>query len=273
MASLPELLPILAMMLAAGVFAGLLAGLLGVGGGIVIVPVLESALALMDVEAALRMHIAVATSLAIIVPTSISSSRAHYRRGAVDMERVRRWSPLILLGAVLGTALASQLQGQVLSLLFGVVAILVAIKLALPLDHLRLSSARAEGVAGVVAPVGIGGLSCMIGIGGGTFSVPALTLLGSPMHRAVGTSALFGLMISLPGAITYIVTGWGLPGLPPGNLGYVSLYGLLCIAPLTILAAPWGARLAHRLSQRSLSVMFALFLLVVGSRMLLRGLA
>ncbi len=271
--ALAQLLPVILTLLVTGVAAGIMAGLLGVGGGIIMVPVLDAVLALLEVDPSVRLHIAIATSLAIIVPTSLSSSRAHQRRGSVDRDITRAWGLFILLGSVAGTLLASRLDSRVLALLFAVVAILVAIKLALPLDNLRLKGVDWGGRLVRLVPFSIGGLSCMIGIGGGSFSVPALTLMGVPIHRAVGTSALFGLLISLPGALTYVVSGWGDPRMPAGNLGYVSVFALLCMAPTTVLSAPLGARLAHRLSQRTLSLAFGLFLLLVGTRMLIKALA
>ncbi|GAB3278237.1 sulfite exporter TauE/SafE family protein [Parahaliea aestuarii] len=266
-----EILPLALAMLATGLFAGVLAGLLGVGGGIVIVPVLEAALGVMGVDAAIRMHIAVATSLATIILTSISSTRAHHKRGAVDFALARQWGGVILLGAVAGTLLASRVDSSVLSMVFAVIAILVALKLVLPTDNLRLSDHVPGGLPGKIPPLLIGGLSCMMGIGGGSLSVPALTMMSVPVHRAVGTSALFGLLIAVPGTLTYIVTGWGDPRLPSGNLGFVSLLGLVMIAPMTVLTAPLGAKLAHRLSQRQLSLFFGSFLLLVSLRMLYRA--
>lgn len=268
-----EYLPMACAMLVTGAVGGVLAGLLGVGGGIVIVPVLDTALALLDVDPAIRMHVAVATSLATIVPTSLSSSRAHHRRGAVDIELVKFWGPFIFIGSIVGTLLASQVDSRVLSIVFGLVALLVAIKMLLPMEGVHVSTDVPRGVAGPVAPVCIGTLSSMMGIGGGTLSVPVLTLMNQAIHRAVGTAALFGLLISLPGAVGYAVTGWGDPRLPPGSLGFVNLFGLLLISPVTVFAAPLGAKIAHRLSRRQLSLAFGVFLLVVAVRMLYRALA
>ncbi len=271
MENLLQWLPLALAMLGTGLFAGVLAGLLGVGGGIVIVPVLDTALGVMGVDPAIRMHIAVATSLATIILTSISSTRAHHARGAVDFALARQWGAFILLGSVAGTVLASRMDSSVLSMVFAVVAILVAAKMVLPTDNLRLADHVPGGLPGKLPPLLIGGLSCMMGIGGGSLSVPTLTLLSVPVHRAVGTSALFGLLIAVPGTLTYIVTGWGDPRLPGGNLGYVSLLGLCLIAPTTVLAAPLGAKLAHRLNQRQLSLVFGSFLLLVSVRMLYRA--
>jgi uncharacterized membrane protein YfcA len=265
-----EYAPILVMVLATGVVGGILAGLLGVGGGIVIVPVFELALTLLGVDPSVRMHVAVATSLATIVPTSISSSKAHHGRGAVDIDLTRRWAPAVFIGALIGTYLAAQVSGMVLSLIFGIVALVVAIKMMLPLEGVTVASAVPKRWSALGLPAGIGAISSMMGIGGGTLSVPILTLLNFPVHRAVGTSALFGLVISLPASVGYIATGWNVEGLPVGNLGYVSVIGFAVISPVSIWAAPLGARLAHALSQRQLSALFGLFLLLVGGRMLYR---
>ncbi len=267
------LLPLALAMLLTGAAGGLLAGLLGVGGGIVIVPVLDAALQLTGVDPAIRMHVAVATSLAVIIPTSISSTRAHRARGALDRTLARQWGPWIFAGALLGTALAAHLEGGALSALFGVVALLVAVKMILPLHNALISKEIPRGLLAPAIPLGIGSLSSMMGIGGGTLSVPVLTLMNQPIHRAVGTAALFGLLISLPGTLGYVVSGWGDPRLPPGSLGYVNVIGLALIAPVSVLAAPIGARLAHRLDKRQLSVAFGVFLLLVAVRMLLRSLA
>lgn len=266
-----DLLTLAAMMLLTGAVGGLLAGLLGVGGGIVIVPVLDLVLASMGVEPAVRMHVAVATSLATIIPTAISSSRAHHAKGAVDMAQLKRWGVAIFLGAIAGVLIASRVTGDVLSAVFGVVALLVAIKMLLPLEGRHIAEAIPSGPGGQLLPFAIGGFSSMMGIGGGTLSVPTMTLFNFPIHRAVGTAALFGLLISVPATIAFIITGRNVPGLPTGSLGYVNLIGLAIIAPVSYVAAPWGARLAHSLSKRHLSILFGLFLAVVSARMLIRA--
>ena len=266
-----DMMMLAAMMLVTGAVGGVIAGLLGVGGGIVIVPVLELVLGALGVDEAVRMHVTVATSLATIIPTSISSSRAHHAKGSVDLAQFRKWGPAILIGAVAGVLLASHVSGQVLSAIFGTVALIVAVKMLLPLDGKHIAEQLPGGVGGQVLPFLIGGISSMMGIGGGTLSVPVFTLFNFPIHRAVGTAALFGLLISLPATVAFIVTGWGEPGLPPGSLGYVNLIGFAVIAPVSYFAAPWGARIAHALSKRQLGVMFGLFLTVVAVRMLLKA--
>lgn len=259
-------------MLGTGIVGGILAGLLGVGGGIVIVPVLETVLGLLGVPIEVRMHVAVATSLAVIIPTSISSARAHHSRRFVDFDLVRRWAPFILLGAITGIVIASHVNGVVLSAVFGTVALLVAVKMALPMDDVTLSSTVPRGIATGIIPTFVGTISTMMGIGGGTLSVPALTLMSTPIHRAVGTSALFGLLISIPGAIGFAISGWGNEQLPAGSVGFVNLIGFAVIAPATVISAPLGARLAHALSRRNLSLLFGLFLLLVSARMIYRAL-
>jgi len=255
-------------MLGSGIFAGVLAGLLGVGGGIVIVPVLEWVFELLGVPAEIRMHLAVGTSLAIIIPTSISSARAHYARDAVDINIAKRWSPFIVLGTVIGIIIASRVEGNVLTGVFGVVAFIVAVKMILPFDGRTLTSDVPRGALTATIPTVIGTISTMMGIGGGSLTVVTLTLMSQPIHRAVGTSALFGLVISIPASIGFVYAGWGNDMLPFGSIGFVNLIGFLLIAPTTVLAAPLGARIAHALSRRILGLLFGLFLLLVSTRMM-----
>jgi uncharacterized membrane protein YfcA len=265
-----EMASLIVAMLLTGAVGGVLAGLLGVGGGIVIVPMLEAALSFVGVDPSIRMHIAVATSLATIIPTSISSARAHYMRQSIDFELIRYWSPSIVVGAVAGIIIAANVGGWVLSAVFATVALSAAIKMMLPLDSKILAADVPRGLAGSTIPIGIGAVSTLMGIGGGTLSVPAMTLSSKPIHLAVGTSALVGLVIAVPSTIGYVVTGWGNAALPFGSLGYVNLLGFALIAPTTVLFAPLGAKIAHALSRRSLSLFFGLFLLAISIRMGLR---
>jgi uncharacterized membrane protein YfcA len=268
-----QLLSLAVVVAAAGLGAGLLAGLLGVGGGIILVPALDYAFGVAGVADGLRMHLAVGTSLASIVPTAIVSARSHRLRGAVDGDLARRWSPPIALGAALGSIIAASLHGRTLSGIFAVVALLVA---------LRMIWRSGDGAVGgdrdathwrwLPIPVGIGAVSALMGIGGGTLSVPVMTWLGRPVHRAVGTSAWFGLWIAVPAAAGYAWLGRGLPGLPPLSIGYVNLIALAVLLPSTTVAAPLGARVAHGLSRRQLSLAFGAFLLLTAARMAYRSL-
>ena len=268
-----DVLSLIVAMLVTGAFAGVLAGLLGVGGGIVIVPALEMALGFLGVDASVRMHIAVATSLATIIPTSISSAAAHYRKDSIDFGVVRYWSPLIFAGAIAGTLIASQVTGRVLAGVFAAVALAVALNMMRPAQDKVLWQGLPKGPTGAAIPAAIGSVSTLMGIGGGSMSVPAMTLMGKPIHLAVGTSALLGLVIAVPAAAGYVIAGWRHPLLPEWSLGYVSVIGFLLITPATVLFAPLGARIAHALSRRWLSFLFGAFLLLVSVRMGFRAFA
>ena len=266
-------LALLALLLAlTGGVAGLLAGLLGVGGGIVIVPVLFWVLGALDFPEATAMAIAVATSLATIIPTSIASARAHAAKGNLDRALLRAWAPFMFAGALAGGLLSFVLDGTDLALIFGVVALVVAVNMALPRtlvlsDGLPRSRAARGGIATV-----IGGLSALMGIGGGTLSVPTLSMFGFPTHRAVGTAAAFGLVIAVPGVAGFVASGWSEPLRPPLSLGFVNGPAALIIVSVTVFAAPVGARVAHALPARHLKLAFALFLGVTAIRMLLSAL-
>lgn len=263
--------PQLGAILLAAFCAGLIAGLFGVGGGTVVVPALFFALPLFGATAATAMHVAVATSLANIIPTGFTSARAHWRRGAVDIALIRRWAPAIVIGVLIGTALAAWAEGRWLTLLFGVVVLLVAANLMLRKDGVQLSPTlpRApwlDGIGGL-----IGALSAMVGIGGGSLVVPTLTFCGVDIRRAVGTAAAIGLVIAIPGVIGFVIGGWGVEGRPPLSIGYVNPVALAIVAPVSALVAPLGARLAHRLPPSFLRAAFGVFLLFIGARMIFDG--
>jgi uncharacterized membrane protein YfcA len=247
--------------------------MLGVGGGIVVVPVLYHVLGLIGIDPGIRMHIAVGTSLATIIPTSFSSVRAHDRKGAVDWALLRRWAIPMLIGVAIGSALAGIARGQTLALIFALVAMPVAIHLAFGGEERRIADHLPEGPLGLALPALIGGLSTMMGIGGGTIGVPTMTLFGVPIHRAVGTASAFGVIISIPGTIGAIVSGWGATHLPTYSLGYVNLLGFLLIAPVSFFAAPFGAHMAHEMDRRKLRAVFALFIAITAARMLYDALA
>ena len=269
--SVLEWLPLVVALAGAGIVAGVLAGLFGVGGGIVVVPALDFALTAAGVSPAVALHVAVATSMAIIVPTGFASARGHARKGSIDYGVIRSWALPIALGALLGAVLASRVQGRTLALVFGTVAALAAVRMLLPLEGRMLRQSVPGGAGGALLPGAIGTVSAMMGIGGGTLSVPALTFCGVPVHRAVGTAALLGLLIAIPGTLGYLFAKLP-PGevLPPFTVGYVNLAGFGVISPLSWLSAPLGVALAHRLDRRKLSAAFGLFLLLVAGRMLYR---
>lgn len=258
---------LVAAMLLTGAVSGIVAGLLGVGGGIVVVPVMEVSLAFLGVDSAVRMHIAVATSLAVIVPTAVSSAVAHHRKKSIDWGIIRRWSPLVFLGAITGIVISTYVTGRTLAGIFAVAATLLALNMMTRASEQQLAEHLPRNLLARSMPFGIGTLSTLMGIGGGSMTVPALTMYGRAIHLAVGTSALLGLVIALPSATGYVITGWNNPQLPEASFGYVNIAGFALIAPASVLFAPLGARIAHAISRRALGVVFGMFLLVAAIRM------
>lgn len=261
-------LPLAAVLVVTGCVAGVLAGLLGVGGGFVVVPVLFTMLGLIDIDNSVRMHVAVGTSLASIVLTSLVSARSHHKRGAVDTELLKSWGIWIFAGSVCGALIAGSVGGATLSAVFAAVAVGVALYMSLTPAEFRIRDQLPSGPAGWASGSLIGGLSVMMGIGGGTLCVPFFNAFGFPVYRAVGTAAAIGLIIAVPAALGFIVTGWGIAALPEASVGHVNLLGLVLIAPFTTLTAPLGVRLAHRLSPRTLKLAFAFFLFATAIRMI-----
>jgi len=262
------LLQVLAALAATGCFAGILAGLLGVGGGIVIVPVLYFLFQTFGASADVSMFVAVGTSLATIIATSISSVRSHHKKGAVDWPLLKKWAPGVVIGVVAGTVLASFLQGQVLTIMFSILAFVVALRMLLS----KSGAHFADGLPGqpleFLFAFIIGSLSVMVGIGGGSISVPILSAYNYPMRKAVASASGIGLVIAVPGALGFMVAGWGTPGLPVGSVGYVNLLGFALIVPMTVLCAPVGAKIAHSVNPAYLRKGFAVFLLVTSAKMM-----
>ncbi|TKT69397.1 sulfite exporter TauE/SafE family protein [Aquamicrobium sp. LC103] len=254
-------------LLAAGAFAGILAGLLGVGGGIVIVPVLYLLLDSFDVDNEVAMKIAVASSLSTILVTAISSARSHRKRGAVDEKLLKSWGVPIFIGVVLGTIAGGYLHGDVLTAVFATVALIVAANMVFRGQGTQLYEGFPNGFIRNLSGLVVGVFSAMMGIGGGTLAVPILTTFGYDIRRAVGTSSAIGFVIAVPGTIGYILAGWGVEDLPPGSLGYVNIPAFIAFVPLTVLFAPVGARLAHAIPPKALRYSFAVFLLITAIRM------
>lgn len=267
-ADLAQLLPFAALLLVAGAAAGIIAGLLGVGGGIVVVPVLFHLFTHLGVDEAVRMQVAVGTSLATIVATAWSSASAHYKRGTVDQAFLTGFGPMIVLGVGLGSAVAALVKGPVLTSVFAVVALAVAAQIAFGRPDWKVGTQLPKGALRAAIGTGIGALSAMMGIGGGTLTVPVMTMYGAPVHRAVGTAAATGFIIGVPGAIGFVIGGWNAQGLPPGSLGFVNMAGLALIAPTSMLCAPLGAKLAHRMNTTVLRRVFAVFLGFTSARMI-----
>ena len=257
----------LALYLGFGAVAGVLAGLLGVGGGIVIVPMLNYAFRLQGLPEQYIQVMAVATSMACIMATSVSSMRAHHQRGGVLWDVWRNITPGILIGTFGGTWIAVLLSGAVLQALF--VCFLVFVATQMLLNIKPKASRHLPGKPGMAAVgTGIGFISSLVGIGGGTMSVPFLTLCNVAFHSCIGTSAAIGFPIALAGTLGYIVNGWNMPGLPPYSLGLIYLPACFGVVAASSLTAPFGVKLAHKLPVVKLKRIFACFLFVVAANML-----
>jgi uncharacterized membrane protein YfcA len=261
---LPALIFVVAL---AGVAAGFLSGLLGIGGGGVLVPVLYEAFGAIGVSEDVRMHMTLGTTLAVIAPTVVTSLASHNQRGSVDASVVRRMGPWIFLGVILGVVIANEASSVALRWVWVVFGSLLAVKMALGRDDWRIADALPRPPRLEAAAFVIGVISVLMGIGGATFTVPLLTLYGRPLLQAVGTATGIGAIIAVPGLVGYVLAGWNAPGLPPYSIGYVSLAALL-VMPLSIAAAPYGVRMAHRISKRRLEIAFAAFLACVVARFL-----
>ncbi len=262
------MITILLTFMALGALAGVLAGLLGIGGGLVIVPILVFSFTPLGFPEQHLMHLALGTSLASIIFTSISSFMAHHRRGAVIWPIVKSITPGILIGTFLGTCLASIMNTMLLKGLFVVFLYYVAAQMLLNIKP--KPSRKIPGNVGMFG-VGnvIGSISSLVGIGGGTLSVPFMTFCNINMHSAVGTASAIGLPIALAGTAGFIWNGIGVPGLPEWSIGYVYLPALIGIVSASMLTAPLGVKLAHSLPVPRLKKVFAILLLVVATRMLM----
>lgn len=270
MPEMSVLLPMVALLLLTGAFAGVLAGLLGVGGGIVLVPAYFYLFSSLGFDAVGIMRVCVATSLATIIVTSARSVMAHNRKGAVDWTILRTWAPGIAIGALVGVAVVSRLHTGTLQLIFGCLALLVACYMAFGKVHWRLGAQMPGiGVRSVLSPI-VGFLSVLMGIGGGSFGTPLMTLYGTPIHRAVATAAGFGVTIALPSAVAFLMVP--VEGAPPFTIGAVNIPAFVLTICMTLITAPWGAALAHRMDPKPLKRVFAGFLSIVALNMLRKAL-
>lgn len=253
---------------ATGVVSGIAAGLLGIGGGAIIVPALAAALSLMGYDSDVVQHIAVGTSLAIIIPTGIASARAHDKRGAVDREVLKLWAPVIVVSTLIGGLMAGLYSGNVLRVVFAVMALFIAANILLPFQERLMGHLGGSALTHRTSAAVVGYISALMGVGGGSLSVPTLHAFGASMHKAVGTGAAIGVFIALSGTLGFIISGWSVEGRPPLSLGFINLPALALIGVIAALCAPIGAALAHRLQQRTLKLAFAAFLTFVGLNML-----
>lgn len=253
--------------LALGAAVGFVAGLLGVGGGAIMVPILTTLFVTQGFPVERIVHMALATSLASIIITSVSSLRAHHAHGAVLWPVFWRITPGILMGTFSATFLASYISSRGLAIFFTVFMAYVALQMFL---NIKPRPARQlPGAVGLSAVgVGIGGISALVAIGGGSLSVPFMTWCNVQVQRAIGTSAAIGLPIAVAGTTGYLVSGWGTGGLPAYTLGYVYLPAVLLISVVSYATAPVGARLAHRLPVSQLKKIFAVMVLLLAAKMI-----
>ncbi len=271
-----ELVWLCAGLICAGAATGILAGLFGIGGGAVIIPVLYEAFRITGVPEAVRMPLCIGSSLAIIIPTSITSFRAHLARGAADTAVLKQWIVPTVVGVLLGSVVARFAPEQLFKIVFVVVATLSAIRLLFARDSWKIGDEFPKAPWMQLFGVIIGLLSSLMGIGGGQLTNLVMTFYGRPIHQAVATAAGLGVAISIPGALGYVYAGWPraaeYPDVAalqfPFALGYISLIGVLLVTPLSALIAPVGVRVAHALTRRQLEIAFGLFLVTVSLRFL-----
>ena len=269
-----ELAELALMLVGVGAVSGFFAGIFGIGGGAILVPVFYECFRLAGVPLEVRMPLCIGTSLAIIIPTSISSFRAHYRRGAVDISILKRWWLAILLGVAAGSVTARFAPERLFKIVFVMVAWSAAARLLLARDSWKFGDELPKGVLMRVYGFFVGLLSTLMGIGGGLFANLLMTFYGRPIHQAVATSSALAVLSSIPGALGYVYAGWPAAAHYPDvaalqlpfALGYVSLIGAVLVMPTSLLTAPLGVRVAHALSKRRLEIAFGCYLFIVGSR-------
>lgn len=267
---LNELLILAAAILAGGVAAGLLAGLFGVGGGVIAVPVLYEVFRLLNVPDAVHMQMCIGTSLAIMAPTNIRSYLAHRTSGAVLTDVVWQWTPGVIAGIAIGSLVATVAPSPVFKLAFIIIAGIIAGKLLFAQERWRLGDDLPKHPLSRLFGLAVGLMASLTGVSGGSLCTMVLTMYGRPIHQAVATSAGIVVPITLAGTLGYVLAG--LPHqaeLPPLSIGFVSLIGFALMAPISSIAAPYGARLAHAMPRRVLEIAFGLFLLAASLRFLI----
>ena len=269
-----ELVELALLLVAVGALSGFLAGVFGIGGGAILVPVFYECFRIAGVPLEVRMPLCIGTSLAIIIPTSIRSWRAHYLRGAVDTEILKAWWLPVLTGVIAGSVTARYAPERLFKIVFVAVAWSAAARLLLARATWQFGDDLPKGLLMKVYGFFVGILSTLMGIGGGLFSNLLMTFYGRPIHQAVATSSALAVLISIPGALGYVYAGWPAAARYPDvvalqlpfALGYVSLIGAVFVMPTSLLTAPLGVRAAHAMSKRTLEMAFGCYLFIVGSR-------
>jgi uncharacterized membrane protein YfcA len=269
-----ELLELALLLVAVGALSGFLAGVFGIGGGAILVPVFYECFRLASVPVEVRMPLCIGTSLAIIIPTSIRSWRAHQARGAVDTEILKSWWLPVLIGVVAGSVTARYAPERLFKIVFVGVAWSAAARLLLARENWKFGDDLPRGPLMKIYGFMVGLLSTLMGIGGGLFLNLVMTFYGRPIHQAVATSAALAVLVSILGALGYVYAGWPAAAHYPDvaalqlpfALGYVSLIGTLLVMPTSLLTAPLGVRVAHAMSKRALETAFGCYLFIVGGR-------
>ena len=269
-----EILELALLLVAVGALSGFLAGIFGIGGGAILVPVFYECFRLAGVPLEVRMPLCVGTSLAIIIPTSISSYRAHRARGAIDKEILRAWWLPILIGVLAGSVIARYAPERLFKIVFVMVAYFAAVRLLSANENWKLGDDLPKGLLMRVFGLGVGLLATLMGVGGGLFANLLMTFYGRPIHQGVATSSAIAVLVSIPGALGYIYAGWPAAAHYPNiaalqfplALGYVSLIGAVLVMPMSLLTAPLGVRVAHAMSKKTLERSYGAYLLIVGSR-------
>ncbi|HEY5019440.1 MAG TPA: sulfite exporter TauE/SafE family protein [Steroidobacteraceae bacterium] len=269
-----ELTELALLLVAVGALSGFLAGLFGIGGGAILVPVFYECFRLAGVPLEVRMPLCIGTSLAIIIPTSITSFRAHFNRGAVDMVILKQWWLPVVIGVLAGSVTARYAPERLFKIVFVMVAYSAATRLLLARDSWKIGEDFPKGPLMKLYGFFVGLLSTLMGVGGGLFLNLLMTFYGRPIHQAVATSSALAVLISIPGAIGYVYAGWPAAAHYPGvaalqlpfAIGYISLIGAVLVMPTSLLIAPLGVRVAHAMSKRTLEMAFGCYLLIVATR-------
>lgn len=265
--NLSEILNLLVVLATAAAVAGFMAGLLGVGGGIIMVPALYYAFTVLDFDILTRMHLSVGTSLAIIIPTSIISTKTHMEYDAVDFKMVKSFGIFILMGVILGTFLAVNLKTPPLVLFFSIFAFMVGLFFIFLREKLVESPKAISNVVKNISGIVIGFISIPLGIGGGSLMVPFMRTFGYDIRKSIGTAAAIGFLISLSGAVTMIIGGEIINNVnTPFSIGYINLLGFIVFVPVTMIMARIGAKVVYKIDRKLLSKVFGIFLIVVSIR-------
>jgi uncharacterized protein len=269
-----EVLELAVLLVAVGALSGFLAGVFGIGGGAILVPVFYECFRLAGVPLEIRMPLCVGTSLAIIIPTSISSYRAHYARGAIDKDILRAWWLPILIGVLAGSVIARYAPERLFKIVFVMVAYFAAVRLLAARESWKFGDDLPKGPLMHIFGLGVGLLATLMGVGGGLFANLLMTFYGRPIHQGVATSSAIAVLVSIPGALGYIYAGWPAAAHYPDvaalqfplALGYVSLIGAVLAMPMSLMTAPLGVRVAHAMSKKTLERAYGTYLLIVGTR-------